>query len=235
MLQPKSYPEMVGKALVFEGEPFITMVDDDEPWLEGLFLVLVFGLVIGAAKFVGGLLLTISLPPSDAMLEALALAWRQIADPLNLGAGGEAIEAFLRQQWSLAALYGGYGGGWARLLVFIAAPAFFIAQWLLYGLIGHGIARLMGGTASLSQTLGATALLVAPELFLLFEVVPFASVSGVMIGVWSLLIAYRALQIAHELSWQKAAWAALLPPAILAVVLGGLTTLMAVFVSMGGA
>ncbi len=235
MLQPKSYPELVGKALVLEGEPFITLVDDDDPWVEGLFLVVVFGLLIGTAKFVGGLLLTISLPPSDAMLEALALGWRQMADPLNLGAGGETIEAFLRQQWNSAALLIGYGGGWARLLTFIITPALFIAQWLLYGLIGYGIARVLGGRASLNQTLGATALVVAPQIFLLFEIVPFATVSGVMIGVWSLLIAYRALQIAHELPWQKAAWAASLPPVILAVVFGGLTTLIAIFVSMGGA
>ncbi len=235
MLQPKSYPELVGKALVLEGEPFITMVDDDDPWLEGLFLVVVLGLLIGTAKFVGGLLLTISLPPSDVMLETLALTWRQIADPLNLGAGGETVEAFLRQQWNLAALLLGYGGGWARLLVFIVVPTFFIAQWLLYGLIGHGIARVLGGSASLNETLGATALVVAPQILLVFEIVPFATVSGVLIGVWSLLIAYRALQIAHDLPWQKAAWAALLPLAILAVVLGGLTTLIAIFVSMGGA
>ncbi len=235
MLQPKTYPEMVGKALVLEGEPFLTMADDDEPWLEGLFLIVVLGLLIGLAKFVGGLLLTVSLPPSDAMIEALAQAWRQIGGPFAQAAGVETVETFLRQQWSLVALATGSGGGWARLLVFIIAPALLLAQWLLYGLVGHGIARLMGGKASVSQTLGTTALMVAPQTFLLFDVVPFVTVSAVMIGVWSLLIFYRALQIAHDLPWQKAVWAAVLPPAMLFVLIGGVITLAAIVVSWGGA
>ena len=235
MLQPKTYPEMVGKALVLEGEPFLTMVDDDDPWLEGLFLIVVLGLLIGLAKFVGGLLLTVSLPPSGAMIEALAQAWRQIGEPFNLAAGGETVETFLRQQWSLVAWLTGYGGGWARLLIFIVAPALLLAQWLLWGLVGHGIARLMGGKASLNQTLGATALMVAPQAFLLFEVVPFVTVSAVLIGVWSLLIFYRAMQIAHDLPWQKAVWAAVLPPAMLFVLIGGTITLVAIVVSWGGA
>jgi hypothetical protein len=235
MLQPKSYPEMVGKALVLEGEPFITMVDDDDPWVEGLFLIVVFGLMIGLAKFVGGFLLTVSLPPSAAILEVLAQAWRQIAELLNLAVGAATAEAFLRQQWSLVALLTGYGGGWARLLVFITVPAFLLVQWLLYGLVGYGVARVIGGTGSLNQTLGATALLVAPQAFLLFEVVPFVAVSTVMIGVWSLLIVYRALQIAHNLPWHKAIWAALLPPALLILLIGGLFTLALTVVSLGGA
>jgi len=235
MLQPKSYPEMVGKALVLEGEPFITMVDDDDPWVEGLFLIVVFGLMIGLAKFVGGFLLTVSLPPSGVILEVLTQAWRHLGDMLNLSAGGETAEALLRQRWDWVTLFTGYGGGWARLLVFITVPVLLLVQWLLYGLVGYSVARLMGGTGSLNQTLGATALLVAPQAFLLFEVVPFVAVSTAMIGLWSLLIAYRALQIAHGLPWHKAVWAAVLPPLLLMLLIGGLFTLMVTVISLGGA
>ena len=50
MLRPKAYPEMMGKALVFESEPFITMVEDDNPWVEGLFMVIVVGVAVGLAS-----------------------------------------------------------------------------------------------------------------------------------------------------------------------------------------
>lgn len=234
MLQPKSYPEMIGKALVLEGEPFITMADDDNPWVEGLFLVVVLGLLVGLARFVGGLLLTATLPPSSAMLEALIHGWRQVADAIRPGLSSGVFEATIRQQWSLFAALGGFGGGWARLFVFILVPALFLVQWLLYGFVGHGLARLLGGTANLNQTLGATALMVAPQTLLLFEAVPFAAVSGVLIGVWSLLIVYRAVQIAHELPWKKAVWVALLPPLALLLVVSATATAMAIFIAWTG-
>lgn len=43
MLQPKTYPELVGKALALEAEPFLTLAEDDNPWVEGLFLPPVSG------------------------------------------------------------------------------------------------------------------------------------------------------------------------------------------------
>ncbi len=58
MLQPRSYPELMGKALMLEADPFIVMVDDDNPWVEGLFMVVVVGIAVGAAHLVGSLLAT---------------------------------------------------------------------------------------------------------------------------------------------------------------------------------
>ncbi len=46
MLQPKTYPELVGKALVLEAEPFLTLAEDDNPWVEGLFLVTCVGVLV---------------------------------------------------------------------------------------------------------------------------------------------------------------------------------------------
>ncbi len=71
MLQPKSYPEMLGKALVFEAEPFMTMVDDDNPWAEGLFMVVLMGVLVGLAQIVGVLLTAAIMPDSEALLTAL--------------------------------------------------------------------------------------------------------------------------------------------------------------------
>ena len=71
MLQPKTYPEMLGKALVFEAEPFITMVEDDNPWAEGLFMVVCMGALVGLAKVGGALLTSAIMPNSEAALSAL--------------------------------------------------------------------------------------------------------------------------------------------------------------------
>jgi hypothetical protein len=64
--------------------------------------------------------------------------------------------------------------------------------------------------------------------------IPFVSVSGLLLGVWSLLITYRAIEVTHDLPWQRAALTILAAP-LLALVIGffiaASTTLV---LSMGG-
>lgn len=55
MLEPQLYPELVAKALVLDEEPFVAMIDDDNPWVEGLALTTVVGVIAGAAQAVGRL------------------------------------------------------------------------------------------------------------------------------------------------------------------------------------
>ncbi|HXF63222.1 MAG TPA: YIP1 family protein [Caldilineaceae bacterium] len=218
MLQPKSYPELLGKALVLEADPFVTLVDDDNPWVEGLFLIVCVGVALAVADLVGGLLLTASLPAAGALEAALLQGWRQLAaltapatvDPAQ-------IDASFQQLWRWAAALAGYRGGAARLLAALLPGLALLLQWLLYGVAGHLAARALGGRGKLSQTLGATALAAAPHLLLLLTLVPFVAVSRLLLAVWALLIAYRAVEIAHDLPWQRAAIAVLAGPAALAL------------------
>src|SRR3989337_553023 len=100
MLQPKTYPELVGKALVLEAEPFLTLAEDDNPWVEGLFLVTCVGLVLGGVHLIGGLLGTASLPPADAVREALLPTIQQLAAQMGLGSDPAQVEATFRQFWN---------------------------------------------------------------------------------------------------------------------------------------
>lgn len=217
MLQPESYPRLLGQALTLEPAPFVEMVDDDNPWIEGLFFAFLVGIAIGIARLFGGLLLTASLPATDAMLEALVLSLKQ---GLLVGVNPAAAEDSLRQAWPWIISLWNYGSGWVSLLFLIATPLALIGQWLLYGLISHGAAKALGGQGSLGQTLGAVALSTAPRILLVATLLPFASVSGLLVHVWGLLIAYRGLEIAHDLPPGKAAAAALAPVAAGALALG---------------
>jgi len=53
MIQPQSYPALVSKALVLDAEPFIALSDDDDPWVEGLFLTIGVGFLVGVALVIG--------------------------------------------------------------------------------------------------------------------------------------------------------------------------------------
>ncbi len=231
MLQPKRYPQMLGQALVFEPDPALVMVDDDNPWVEGLFFTAVIGFLIGLAKLVGGLLLTATLPPSAALLESVVHMLRQIQPAGVSGAELVALEAQMRGWWPVITGMANIGTGWASLLWLIVTPLLFIVQWVVYGLLAHVTARLLGGQGSLSQTLGVTALAVAPRILSLFTIVPFAMITPLLFHVWGVLIAYRGLEVAHELGPRRAVIAALLPWFVLAlltlflglVVIGSLT------------
>ena len=226
MLQPHNYPRFIGQALLLEPDPFVEMIDDDNPWIEGLFLCVCIGFLIAVAKLVGGLLLTASLPSSEALLNMALRVLRQSE------ANGETlyeIERALRSVWPFIQAYSGYDSGVYRLLTLAIAPLALIGQWLLFGLVGHLLARAAGGQGSLSQTLGAMALSTAPRLLYLLAVVPFVSVASVLIHVWGILIAYRGLEVAHELSPGPAALAAIGTWVLLlagGVVGGGLWTLL---------
>jgi hypothetical protein len=232
MLQPRTYPELVGKALVLESEPFVTMVEDDNPWVEGLFLVALLGGAVGLAQWIGGMLLTASMPPVNSVIEAVLEGWRQLAGSLGVTATGIAqLELAVRQNVATIGLLTGYGGGWLRLSILVIMPLLLVLQWLYISLVGHGVARLLGGEGRLNQTLGAGALAMAPHVLLLVTVIPFVNVSNVLLWGWSILLLYRGLEVAHELNWRRAVLAALAPPALLLfllLIVGAIAALLTV-------
>ncbi|MCY3898213.1 MAG: YIP1 family protein [Caldilineaceae bacterium] len=202
MLQPQNYPRFIGKALLLEPDPFVEMVDDDNPWIEGLFLCACIGVLVAVAQLIGSLLLTASLPSSDALLNTVLQTLRQGT------AGGETlfeIERTLRNGWPLLLAFSGYDSVGFRLLTLATTPLGLIGHWLLFGFVSHLLARAAGGQGTLAQTLGALALSNASRLLYLFTVIPFVSVAAVLIHVWGILIAFRGLEVAHELPPRPAA------------------------------
>ncbi len=211
MLQPRAYPELVGKALVLDAEPFIALTDDDDPWLEGMFLTACVGFLVGIARVIGHFLTTATLPPTDAMLAALLQGWRQYSTTLPDTVNLALIESVLREAWAMGIFWNGYSGGGTRLLTLITTPTTLLLQWVLAGVIIYAVARSLGGVGTLNQTLGVTALMVAPQALRLVEIIPFAAVSQLLLSVWAVLIIYRAVEVAHDLPWQRALLAALAP------------------------
>jgi Yip1 domain len=211
MLQPRTYPELISKALVLDAAPFIALNDDDDPWIEGMFLTVCVGFLVGAAHLIGRLLITAALPPSGAMLAAILQGWRQFSTSAPESINPAFMEALLREAWSVIVFWNGYSGGWVRLLTLVTTPVLLLVQWLAAGVIIHAMARFLGGKGDLNQTLGVTALMVAPQALRMVEIIPFAAVSQLLLSVWSLLIIYRAIEVTHDLPWRQALLAAVTP------------------------
>lgn len=228
MLQPRTYPELVSKALVLDAQPFIALTDDDEPWVEGLFLTIGVGVLVGLARLIGQGLATAALPPSEVLLAILLQGWRQFSTSAPDQLNPAIIEAILREAGAMTLFWNGYSGGWVRLLTLLTTPTWLLFQWLLAGVIVWAMARFLGGVGTLSQTLGATALMVAPQILCFLEIFPFAAVSPLLLSVWALLIVYRAVEVAHDLPWQRALLAAVTPWLLLLLLALSLSILLGV-------
>lgn len=232
MLSPQSYPELVARALVLDDEAFGVMVDDDNPLLEGATMTATLGLIAGAALALGSLLTAATLPDPDQVLTALLAGWQQLA--ATIAVSPDAVNRAIAVAWQVSTILSGYAGGLSHLLPLIVTPAFMIVWWLFFGVVAHGAARSVGGNGKLAGTMGATALIAGPAALLVFNIVPFAGVSFALIGVWSLLIGYRAVEIAHGLPWTKAIIAVLIPYLALGVLMLLLALAFGAGVSTGG-
>ena len=76
--------------------------------------------------------------------------------------------------------------------------------------------------------------MVAPQLLVLLKVIPFVSVSNLLLWFWAMLLVYRATEVTHGLSWRKSALATLAAPALLLLLTVGGVIILSVFSIIAG-
>jgi len=207
----------------FLGEgPYTEMREGPRPALRGLAIVALVGVAVALVGLVGTTLEWATTPNmaevKETVLEGLQdMPWYQ-----ELRSSPEFREQF--RQW--------YDRGWQIFPRLFGAPDIPTAAvrvvtlplglalvWFLYGLLAHIVARMLGGRGGLGQTLGCTALAVAPQLLNVFTFFPYLIVGGI-VGTWTLLCRYVALKACHRLTWSRTLAATLLPYVAFALVLG---------------
>lgn len=204
---------LVWRALFLEHEAFEELKNDDNPFVEGLFLVTLLAFVAALLNLVGQAFAWASVPRPAAIQQIVWNALQQQPAWVSAMAEPKALAAF--QQWWDAAwraappLFGAPDPASAALNILVW-PVSAVASWLLYGLLAHVAARLVGGAGTLRQTLGVMALSFTPWLLRGVGVIPFVVVGGVL-NTWQLLLRYRAVRTAHALPWSRALWATLFP------------------------
>ena len=217
---------LVLQALFLDGDAYDELRDDDNPFAEGLFLVVIIAAGVALLSYVGQLLAWISIPPMESIKEVILRTLQQMPWWATMAENPQAYESFL-QSWdagwrAFPALFGAPDPlrGAASIIIM---PLTAVLGWLVYGLLAHAFARLFKGAGTLNQTLGTTALAYTPWLFYGLGVIPFFVVGGVL-GTWQLICRYKAIRSTHRLSWGAAFWATLFPYLIyglLAALAGG--------------
>lgn len=204
---------LVFRALFLDTEAFEELRDDDNPFVEGLFLVVLIGLVSALLSLVGQVLAWAVTPDIAAIKQIVLAGLQQQPWWAALAASPDGLTMF--QQWWDAAwrvLPGLMGAPAPDAAAFnlLAWPFAAMISWLVYGLLAHGFARLLGGQGTLNSTLGVTALAYTPLLLRGLGFIPFFVIGGAL-QTWQLLLRYRAVRTAHQLPWAKALWATVLP------------------------
>jgi hypothetical protein len=216
------YAGLVVGGLFLRTDDYEEMRQARSPFLTGLIIIVIVGVIVALAVLVGTTLEWASSPSladiQEVVYEGLIqMPWYQ--ETLREEPGFDEI---FRQQydlgWTMARNFGASNPG-SALGGLVLTPLSLVIVWLVYGLLAHLFARLLKGEATLAQTLGCTALAVAPQVLKLTELVPFVAIGGV-VATWTLVCRYVALKQAHRFTWNRAFWATVLP--LLALLLLGL-------------
>lgn len=206
-------------ALFLQRDAYAHMRDDDNPFVEGLFILVLLGVLLAVAGMVGSTLEWASSPNLTDIREIVLSNLQTMPWYEQMEADAQATSAFMQSWNSIWSAASALAPSPVRSLTgIITKPLMLIIGWLSFGLLAYLFARLFGGRGTLNQTLGATALAAAPQLLTLVTVLPFAAIAS--LSTWTLLCNYMALRTVHDLSWPRALGAALLPPVIVGLLIG---------------
>jgi hypothetical protein len=224
MYGPLAAIQLCFGALLLRSEAYEDMRDLPSPFTKGLVLILVVGLAVSVVAIVGETLEWATTPDLVAIKEAMYEGLRE-TDWYQERAGTEGFAVAVRQQYEWVWRFLPYvlpaPSPVSAGVKVVTTPLWWEVSWLVFGLLGYLSARLLGGQGTLAQTLGCTALAVAPRLLGLAAIFPYVQLGGV-ISIWALICNYLALKAAQRLSSTRAFWATLLPFIIVVLLVVGL-------------
>jgi hypothetical protein len=199
------------RALLLREDAYEEMRTSANPVIKGFVLIILVGVGIALLGLVGNVLEWAS-SPSVAQIKGVVHNFiLQMPGWAQMPAQARAeFERWYDLGWRIfPSLFGAPSVGKAAAGI-VLIPLGLVIRWLVYGLLAYLFARWLGGTATLSETLGVLALAVAPQALNAFTLFPYVHL-GSLVAVWGILCAYTGLKAAHKLSWSRAIWATLLP------------------------
>jgi len=198
-------------ALFLQEETFNKMREDSRRVFKGFILIVLVGAIVAAMAIVGKAL-EWSVTPDLSNLKNIVLEEMQKTQWFqSMAREPRAMQGF-RQTYDLWwQIFGSMFGVnmLGVVLNVIVNPITLTIRWLVYGVVAFIFARLLGGKGTLSQTLGCTALAVAPEMLKVAQVLPYVELGG--LAIWGIVCSYIGVKTASRLSPWRAFWATILP------------------------
>ncbi len=235
----KELLRMAWRALLLQDDAYEAMAQGPNPFVRGLILIVIIGLLFSLTGIVGTTLEWLSSPDMSAIKPAVLEGLQRMTWYQQAATDPEFVRIFTQNYelgWRIASMF--TPSPLSAVAGLVMNPFSLILGWVIYGLLAFVFARLLGGQAGLGQTYGATALGAAPQLLNLANLIPYVEV-GSVVSVWALICNFLALKTVHRLTPGRAALATILPLVLLfllAILLGVLGVLAAgaLLGSLGG-
>ena len=205
--------ELVFRALGLDSEAYDRLRDDDNPFVEGLFLIVLIGVATALLNLIGQALAWAGTPSMSAIKDLIWQAFPTMPWWSQMAGNAEAMAQFKQLYdlgWQIFPRLFGVADPLAASLNILFWPLAALLSWLIYGTLAHLFARLLGGVGRYDQTLGTLSLSYAPLLVHGLGFVPYFTV-GAALNTWQLICRYKAIRSAGQLSWGRAFWATVLP------------------------
>lgn len=214
--------------LLLDVETYRQQRDTPDALQRGALLVLLISLLVALAAFVGSVVESLTTPGAEQTNQRLyqgvtETSWYQEAVETIPDFEEEFRQQFNQIVESTVTIHGNVTNS---ALDLVLLPITALLRWLIYGAFAHLVARMLGGTGTLNQTLGCTALSAGTNLLGLVQLVPFAQAGGVML--LALIANYIAVREAHALPPWRAFWATSLGPLLLLVLFIGFVCVLSV-------
>jgi hypothetical protein len=238
-------------ALLFKHETYVQHVARADALKRGLALLVLVTLIAGIASlvvnFVGGLRPTNAQAELREVEEGLQAFFDDAGPFLNLPpdfkkgvyqgfrAARSGMEIGMRIADLPTPLPKPVGIALSSLGQFLSLPFNRLAGWIGYGVWVLLAAKLLGGRATIAQTLGATALYAVPHVLDILGPVPcLGGLLGLVATVWGIAIYVKALAVANEFSVGRATAAIVLPALLFtALALLGMLVLFILSLALG--
>jgi hypothetical protein len=200
------------RALFLQEDAYEEMRDTPGPFGRGLLFIILLGAIVAAVGVVGATLEWATTPNMAQLGQAVMQSWMQ--GPWVQEMPPEAL-SYVQQIFDTTfnVIKNFTPNPVMGLINIVLNPLGLVIAWLVYGLLAHLFARLLGGQGSLEQTYGCTALAVSPVALNVFKVLPYVQIGG--LALWGTVCNYLAIKSAHQLSPARAFWATVLPFVVL--------------------
>jgi hypothetical protein len=213
---------LVFRALFLDSDAYDQLRDDDNPFIEGLFLVVIIGLVTALLNLIGQLLAWAGMPSMNAIKDAVWQAFPNMQWWSQMSGNAEfmkQLQTYYDLGWQIFPRLFGAPDPTNAVLNLVTWPLLAVLSWLVYGVLAHLFSRMLGGTGRLAQTLGTVALSFTPLMLRGLGFLPYFTVGAVM-NTWQLILRYKAVRSSGQMTWNRALWATILPFAVYLVLWG---------------
>ncbi len=224
--------------ILLKNETFNEMKAMPDVLRKGLIFLLAIGLIVGFVNGIVGFVQGVTTNPAEQMasFEQIMKFIPGAEDFMQYFRVGARIGTRIREE-AKAPLPSAIQILFEQLGAAFSLPFSWLGSLLLYSVLVHFFAKLLGGRAPLAQMLGLSFLAVAPRILNVLNFVPFLPLLlGPIVFVWGVIIYVKTTAVAQEMSTGKAFLAAILPALIgliVAPLFGGVIGLIVSAVSAG--